>query len=195
MSSLLSRLGLVKINKNLISSKNKINNLKLKIEEKITSAQNKFIYEINKKKKLEKELRIKPNTSLIISLSKEYYKDIEKIFNEYNSVSSCRNGDFVYKQIKNCEEDKINYYKMLISLLNSAILIDKVKESLYKDKNINYENKITEYIHEKTEYLKGKKQKHCESFGKEKCNSEEQSGGKKITKKTIKKDTKKSVKK
>ena len=193
MSSLLSHLGLVKINKNLISNKTKIEKLKLKIEEKITSAQNKFKFEIKTKKNL-KNLGIQQGTSLIISLSEEYYKDIEKIFNEYNSVSSCKNGSVVYKKFENCEKGKINYYEMLISLLNPELLINNVKEDLYKDKNINYENKITEYIREKTEYLKGKKQKHCESSGKEKCNSE-QSGGKKITKKTIKKDTKKSVKK
>ena len=50
MSSLLSRLGLVKINKNLISSENKIKNLKSEIEEKIEIAQNNFKYEIETKK-------------------------------------------------------------------------------------------------------------------------------------------------
>jgi len=193
---------------------NKLSVIKTKIEQEIMNAQTLFIKGSIQEKQKQILLQTKngelstSNIPLNKNLSEKYYNDIVEIFNKYSSVSRCETIINNIDKYKKCENDKINYYKMLITLLNHDILINKVENYLYfKDtvtKEIHttnpiYINKITNYIDEHTKILKAKIKTHCERSRKENCNNK-QNGGKKTTikkptkKTTTKKPTKKSKK-
>ena len=186
----------------------------IKNNELIAKIQKKIENEINAAQKLFKKVSIKEkqrqissqtknkelstsNIPLNKNLSEKYYNDIVKIFNKYSSVSTCETTIENNDKYKKCENDKINYYKMLITLLNYN-LINEVENYLYFEDTVTkeihttnpiYINKITKYINEHTKILKDKIKTHCERSGKENCNNK-QNGGKKTT---IKKPTKKTT--
>ena len=177
MSSLLSRLGLVKINKESISTENNRKSIRTKIIDEIKSAKEKF-NSTNSRNYIKSLIRINNGRGIP---SENYINDIKKIFDKYGSVTPCEE----YKEknmngYKKCEYNKVNYYTMLKDLLEKIL-----KNDVYFNIDENYQKKISEYIEKKSDYLQKKIDKH------KNLSIKDLEGGKKILKKSVKKINKK----